>query len=58
MQPTFKIGDKAVYPAQGVAEVVGIDNKEINGAICSFYVLKVLNSEMQILVPQTKAGVV
>ncbi len=51
----FQIGDNAVYPAQGVAEVVGIDNKEINGTICSFYVLKVLQSEMQILVPKNKA---
>ena len=51
----FAIGDKAVYPAQGVAEVVGIENKEINGTICSFYVLRVLDSEMQILVPKEKA---
>ena len=51
----FKIGDKAVYPAQGVAKVVGIDTKEINGTVISFYVLKVLDSEMQILVPKDKA---
>src|SRR6476469_3357219 len=25
----FKIGDKAVYPAHGVAEVVGVETKEI-----------------------------
>lgn len=56
----FSIGDKAVYPARGVAEVIGIDNKEINNCVMSFYVLKVLdsemqNSEMQILVPTNKA---
>ncbi|MCP4444445.1 MAG: CarD family transcriptional regulator [Myxococcales bacterium] len=51
----FSIGDKAVYPAQGVAEVVGIDNKEINNCVMAFYVLKVLDSEMQILVPKDKA---
>ncbi len=51
----FTIGDKAVYPAQGVAEVVGIENKEINSTVCSFYVLKVLDTEMQILVPKEKA---
>ena len=51
----FKIGDKAVYPAHGVAEVVGIENKEINSQVCSFYVLKVLDTEMQILVPKAKA---
>jgi CarD family transcriptional regulator len=51
----FKMGDKAVYPAHGVAEVVGIEKKEINTVVCSFYVLKVLASGMQILVPKEKA---
>ncbi len=51
----FEIGDKAVYPAQGVAEVIGVDNKEINGTVCSFYVLRVLDTDMQILVPKDKA---
>ena len=27
----FKVGDKAVYPAQGVAEVVNIEEKDIVG---------------------------
>jgi RNA polymerase-interacting CarD/CdnL/TRCF family regulator len=32
----FKIGDKAVYPAHGVVELVGVDTKEINKTICAF----------------------
>ncbi len=51
----FKIGDKAVYPAHGVVEVVGVDTKEINKTICAFYVLRVLENEMQIMVPKQKA---
>jgi CarD family transcriptional regulator len=51
----FQVGDKAVYPAQGVAEVVGIDSKEISGKIQKFYVLRVLDSDMRILVPVDKA---
>src|SRR5580698_7139829 len=51
----FKIGEKAVYPAHGVAEVIGIEKKEINTTVCSFYVLKVLATGMQILVPREKA---
>ena len=51
----FHVGDKAVYPAQGVAEVVGIDQKEISGKIQKFYVLRVLDSDMRILVPVDKA---
>jgi CarD family transcriptional regulator len=52
----FRIGDKAVYPAHGVAEVVGVDSKEINSTVCAFYVLKVLENEMQIMVPKEKAA--
>ena len=51
----FQVGDKAVYPAQGVAEVVGIEAKEISGKPMKFYVLKVLDSDMRILVPGDKA---
>ena len=51
----FQVGDKAVYPAQGVAEVTGIDQKEISGKIQKFYVLRVLDSDMRILVPVEKA---
>jgi CarD family transcriptional regulator len=55
MNNDFRIGEKAVYPAHGVAEVIGIEKKEINTTVCSFYVLKVLATGMQILVPKDKA---
>jgi len=51
----FAIGDKAVYPSQGVAEVLGIEQKEIFGNIQRFYVLRVLESENRILVPIDKS---
>ena len=38
-----------------MAEVIGIEKKEINTTVCSFYVLKVLATGMQILVPKEKA---
>jgi CarD family transcriptional regulator len=50
------VGDKAVYPAQGVAEVVGIETKEIGGKHVSFYMLRILDSDMRILVPREKAS--
>ncbi|MDY0003810.1 MAG: CarD family transcriptional regulator [Polyangia bacterium] len=55
MELQFRVGDKAVYPAQGVAEVVGIEEKEIASQVTSFYVLKILDSEMKIMVPTAKA---
>lgn len=55
MAHSFKIGDLAVYPAHGVVEVVGVDSKEIQGAVCAFYVLRVVENGMQIMVPKAKA---
>ncbi len=54
-QRQFKVGDKAVYPAQGVAEVVSIEDKDIAGNRQQFYVLKILDTDRQILVPVNKA---
>jgi CarD family transcriptional regulator len=51
----FAIGDKAVYPSQGVAEVIGIERKEVHGKVQSFYVLHGLETGLRILVPTDKA---
>lgn len=50
-QPSFKIGDKAVYPAQGVAEVTSIEEKDIAGKRMWFYVLRILDTNRKIMVP-------
>lgn len=55
---TFKIGDKAVYPAHGVAEVVGIERKEISGQEMTFYILKVLDNGMKVMIPTSNVKVV
>ena len=55
MQAEFIIGDKAVYPSQGVAEIIGIEKKEVFGRIQRFYVLQGLDSGLRILVPVDKA---
>ncbi len=47
----FKIGDKAVYPAHGVGEVMGVERKEIAGNIQTFYVLKILETGMKVMIP-------
>jgi CarD family transcriptional regulator len=48
---TFKIGDKAVYPAHGVGEVTDIQTRSLGGKERSFYILKVLENGMKIMVP-------
>lgn len=51
----FKVGDVAVYPAHGVAVVESIENKEISGSNEIFYVLRLLDNNMTIMVPQNNA---
>ena len=53
MQTTFKIGDKAVYPAHGVGEVTAIENREICGQEQNFYVLRMLANGMEVMIPTT-----
>jgi CarD family transcriptional regulator len=48
---SFRIGDRAVYPAHGVAEIVAIEAKEIAGNRKDFYVLRVVHSEMKLMIP-------
>src|SRR4029077_8415918 len=54
----FKVGDKAVYPAQGVAEGVNIEEKDIAGNRQRFYVLRILDTDRKIMVPVSNASAV
>ena len=57
MDLTFSVGDKAVYPAHGVAEVVGLETKEIGGSTQSFYILRILDNGMKVMIPTAATGV-
>ena len=54
-QLQFKVGDKAVYPVRGVGEVVSIEEKDIAGTRQTFYVLKILDTDVKAFVPVAKA---
>lgn len=54
-QNSFRIGDKAVYPAQGVAEVLGIESREVSGNQETFYMLRLIDSDRRIMIPLSKA---
>jgi CarD family transcriptional regulator len=47
----FKIGDKAVYPAHGVGVIESIESKEISGTTHTFYMLRILDNDMTIMIP-------
>jgi CarD family transcriptional regulator len=53
--PPFKVGDKAVHPAHGVGEVTAIEEREIGGTRAKFYILKILDNGMKVMVPTTAA---
>ena len=56
MKQQFTVGDKAVYPVHGVAEVVALENRDIGGSKTSVYILKILDTGLKIMVPTTNAG--
>src|SRR6185295_19084702 len=47
----FKIGEKVVYPAHGVGVIESIQTKTISGTARKFYMLRILDSDMTIMVP-------
>lgn len=51
LSPEFKVGDMAVYPAHGVGEITSIEKREIAGNTHQFYIMKILDSGMTIMVP-------
>ncbi len=51
----FKVGDLAVYPAQGVGRVAAIESKQIAGHHVTFYVLQILGKDTIIRIPTTNA---
>ena len=51
----FKIGDMAVYPTQGVGVIEAIEPKEFAGSTLEFYVLRIVDSDMTIMVPVNNA---
>jgi len=47
----FKIGDLAVYPAHGVGIIERVESKEISGCRQDFYVMRILDNDMIIMIP-------
>ncbi len=52
----LQVGDMVVYPAQGVAKVEGLEEKVIMDTPMRFFVLRVLDSDKKIMVPENKIG--
>ena len=48
----FSIGDLAVYPAHGVGVIEKIESQEISGCRQDFYVMRILDNDMIIMIPK------
>ena len=55
MKQAFVVGDKAVYPVHGVAEVVALEKRDIGGNATPVYILKILETGLKIMVPTINA---
>ena len=47
----FKVGDLAVYPAHGVGLIERIETQEISDCRQDFYVMRILDNDMIIMIP-------
>ncbi len=47
----FQVGDLAVYPAHGVGRIEAIETKVVGGEEHDFYIIKVLENDMVIMIP-------
>lgn len=51
MTKCFEVGDLAVYPAHGVGRIESIESRVINGDKHDFYIMKILDNGMVIMIP-------
>jgi CarD family transcriptional regulator len=47
----LKVGEVAVYPGHGVGKIERIEDKEISGTRQAFYIMRILDSDMTIMIP-------
>jgi CarD family transcriptional regulator len=52
----FRVGDKAVYPAHGVAEITGIESHTVGGDKQTFYILRILDNGVKVMIPTGANG--
>ena len=51
----FKEGSMVAYPGQGVAEILGVADKTLGKQTITFYELRMLETDIKIMVPIHKA---
>lgn len=54
----FKVGEKVVYPAHGVGVIQSVQTRTISGSEKTFYMLKILENDMTIMIPTDNVAAV
>ncbi|NLC76068.1 MAG: CarD family transcriptional regulator [Clostridia bacterium] len=47
----FNVGDRVVYPMHGAGIIEAIEEKEILGEIRKYYVMRIANGDMRVMIP-------
>jgi len=53
LERLFSVGDLAVYPAHGVGKIESIEGRSIGGFQQTFYIMRILENDMVIMIPTT-----
>ena len=51
----FQVGQLAVYPAHGVGRIESVQERDISGTPAQFYIMRLLDSDMIIMIPTNNA---
>jgi CarD family transcriptional regulator len=54
----FKVGEKVVYPAHGVGVIESMQVRNVSGTQKKFYMLRIVDSEMTIMIPTENVATV
>ena len=54
----FQVGDKVVYPNQGVGIIEQVSSRNVTGEPEMFYMLKLGSTSMRVMVPMTNVSVI
>lgn len=55
-EASFEVGDMAVHPAHGVGEVTGIEKRDLGGSMNLFYVMKIIDSGLKVMIPTSSVA--
>src|ERR1700741_3254919 len=54
----FKVGEKVVFPAHGVGVIESLQTRNVSGTQKKFYMLRIVDSEMTIMIPTENVATV